>query len=78
VGFILSVLGSAILAAVLNRVLGQKYAHGLVKTIQWRDMLRSVAVGVCMAAGGFLVARLHLHVFDKWYLRRGRIQSLPR
>jgi len=76
--FILSAIGMALLAFVLNRVLGHKYGKGVMRAIQWRDTLRSVVVGVCMATGGFVVARLHLHIFDKWYLRYGSIRSLPR
>ena len=66
------------LAAALNRLLGYTYGRDVMKAIRWRDTLRSVVVGVCMAFGGFVVARVHLHVFDKWYLRFGKIRSLPR
>jgi hypothetical protein len=31
-----------------------------------------------MAFGGFVVARVHLHVFDTWYLRYGKTRDLPR
>jgi hypothetical protein len=78
VGLFILIAIMAIIAAVLNRVLGRKKERRVMKTMQRRDTLRSVAVGVCMAAEGLLVARLHLHVFDRWYLRYGRIQSLPR
>lgn len=75
---ILSAIGTALLGFVINRVLGERRGRAVLKAIQWRDTLRSVFVGVCMALGGFLVARVHLHLFDKWFLRYGRIGSLPR
>jgi len=74
----MSAIGTAILAAVLNRLLGHRYGRGVMKAIQWRDTLRSVVVGVCMAFGGFVVARVHLHIFDMWYLSYGKVRNLPR
>ena len=75
---ILLAIGTAMLTAVLNRTLGHKYGGGVMKAIRWRDTLRSVVVGVCMAFGGFVVARVHLHIFDKWYLSLGKSRHLPR
>lgn len=75
----LSVLGAvamAIATMVLNRLLGQKYAGGVLKVVQWRDTVRSVLIGIGMATVGFLIARVHLRVFDKWYLRYGSIRTL--
>ena len=34
-------------------------------------MLKSIAAGIAMSVAGFQVARLHLHVSDKLYLRYG-------
>lgn len=73
---ILGAIAAAVLAVVVNRVFGHRYGGSIMKVIQWRDTLRSVALGLCMAAGGFLVARLHLHVFDRWYLRYGKVDRL--
>jgi len=69
---ILVAIGAALLAAALNRVLGYTYGRGVMRAIRWRDTPRSVVVGACMTLGGFAVARIHLHVFDRWYLDAGR------
>src|SRR5262249_51885026 len=61
----------ALLAFVLDRVLGERFGSAVMKAIKWRETLRSILVGLSLAAGGFLVARLHLHLFDRWYLRAG-------
>jgi hypothetical protein len=76
--FLLAWAGGMALTFVANRVLGRRYGRAATKVIRWRETLRSVAIGVAMAFGGFLLARLHLHVFDKEYLRYGRVRSLPR
>jgi hypothetical protein len=49
-----------------------------MKAIQWRETLRSVLVGLCMATGGFVIARVHLHAFDRLFLRIGRLERLPK
>lgn len=72
----LATAASALLAVVANRVFGQRYGSGITKAVRWRDTLRSIAVGVCMALGGFLIARVHLLVFDKLYLRYGNVKRL--
>ena len=75
-GFLLITAATALLAFVLNRIFGRRLGSGVMKTIRWQDTLRSVVIGVGMAAGGFIVARLHLHIFDKWYLRYGQLDRL--
>lgn len=73
---ILGTIGLATVSVVLNRLLGHNYAGGLMRVIRWRDTVRSVVIGVCMATVGFVIARLHLYVFDKWYLRYGGIRTI--
>jgi predicted acylesterase/phospholipase RssA len=68
----------ALSAYVLERVLGERYGSGVMKAIRWRETLRSLLVGASLALGGFLVARLHLHVFDRWYLFAGSLERLPK
>ena len=63
----------AFLAFVVNRVAGRKYGSAIMRVVQWRDTVRSVVVGVSMATVGFLIARAHLHVFDPWFLRYGKV-----
>ena len=49
----------------------------LVMQIVWfRQTLLKIAFGVGMAFFGFLVARLHLHVFNPLYLRLGSLRNL--
>lgn len=45
----------------------------LLTLVQYRKTLRQVLFSLLFAAGGFLVARLHLVLFDRWYLWWGSI-----
>ena len=49
----------------------------LVMKIVWvRQTLMKIAFGIGMSVFGFLVARLHLHVFNPLYLRLGSMQRI--
>ncbi|MBI2925407.1 MAG: hypothetical protein HYY24_06850 [Verrucomicrobia bacterium] len=48
----------------------------LVKAIRFRKTFQSILLGFGMATLGFLLARVHLHWFDRWFLRRGRLARL--
>jgi predicted acylesterase/phospholipase RssA len=74
--FALTAAGAALLAVVVKRLFGERYGRGILKAIHWRDTLRSIVIGLCMAGGGFIVARVHLHLFDRLYLRLGKLDRL--
>ena len=65
-------IGVALLAVLVSYVFGK-----LVMRIVWlRQTLTKIAVGIGMSVIGFLLARLHLHVFNVLYLRLGKIERL--
>lgn len=41
--------------------------------VRYRKTLSAVILGVAMMTAGFLLARLHLHVFDRLFLWQGRV-----
>lgn len=46
------------------------------KILQYRKTAAEIVIGIGMATIGFLLARLHLHVFDRLFLWQGRLQRL--
>jgi hypothetical protein len=50
----------------------------LAKVLNYRKTLQQILVGLGMATVGFLLARLHLHVFDKIFLWQGRLARANR
>jgi len=46
------------------------------KLINYKKTVTEILIGIGMATLGFLAARLHLHVFDKLFLKQGRLQAL--
>jgi hypothetical protein len=65
-------IGSTVLTFVVAAIFGK-----LVMKIVWfRQTLMNILFGIVMSLFGFLVARLHLHVFNPLYLRLGEIRRL--
>ena len=56
------------------------YAFGktVVGIVRWRDTLSRIAVGIAMSLAGCLLARLHLIVFDRLFLRLGNLEEFQK
>jgi len=65
--------GRDLLLAAGGLVLSLSGFGVLNKVLKYRKTVREVAFGIGMATVGFLLARLHLHVFDRLFLRQGRL-----
>lgn len=59
---------------VATFAIGLTGAGWILKVLHYRKTLQQIAFGVGMATCGFLAARLHLHVFDRMFLRQGRVR----
>ena len=57
---------------VLTAVLGK----WVMRIVRFRETLSKILIGIGMSSLGFLLARLHLHVFDKIYLWFGRLDRI--
>lgn len=48
------------------------------RVVRWRDTAWLIALGVAMAALGWILARIHLHIFDPWFLRGGSLETFKK
>src|SRR5205085_87357 len=71
---VVSVLGYIALSTWLGKV----PARVLKRIMHWRETLIRIAFGVAMCTLGWLVARVHLHVFDRLYLWHGKLKRFPK
>jgi hypothetical protein len=62
-----------LITAALAAAVGSIFGKNLVRVVRFQDTLRQIAVGIALCIAGWLIGGLHLLVFDKMYLRRGRI-----
>jgi predicted acylesterase/phospholipase RssA len=71
----LGAVGLALLTFILTQAATMILGKNAMRLIKLRSTLIRVAVSVGVAALGWLAARLHLHVFDKMFLKRGSLQA---
>lgn len=50
------------------------FGKWVMRIVRFRDTLSKIFIGIGMSVFGFLLARLHLHVFDRIYLWFGRLE----
>ena len=75
--FALWSIGLVLLSTVIAVIIGRARGKRIMKLIRWRDTLAYIASGIMMSLFGWLFARLHLHLFDRWFLRHGKIERFP-
>lgn len=65
---------------VMALTAGAAYVIGenLVRVVRFRDTLQQILIGLGMCGGGFLIARLHLGLFDRLYLKLGEVEQLKK
>lgn len=73
-----TLLGVAALAYVARAIAGRRWGGLVARVVRPRELVQGVAIGLAMCLGGFLLARIHLHVFDRLYLRIGRLARFRR
>lgn len=61
-------------ATVLATVAATLFGKTAVRLVRYRATLMQVGVGLGMLTLGWLIARLHLHAFDRLYLRWGALR----
>jgi predicted acylesterase/phospholipase RssA len=75
---IVSFVGVMALTVVLNAAFGKARGRHVLCAIRWRDTLKDIAIGIVMSLAGWVLARLHLLVFDPLYLRSGKLDRLSK
>jgi len=64
-------IGTTAAALIAGAIVGKK----VMRMVRYRDTLTEIAIGIAMSLLGWLVARIHLHVFDRWFLLIGRVRD---
>ena len=67
----LGMIGSSIVVFALGSIFGKV----VMRIVRFKDTLMEIVMGVGMALAGWVVARLHLHVFDRLFLLKGRMKN---
>ena len=67
----LGMIGTSLLFFIVGLFVGKT----ILGIVRFRETFSQIAIGVGMALVGWILARMHLHVFDKWYLRAGSMRK---
>jgi len=68
----LGTIGSTVAVLIAGGIFGKT----VMRMVRYRETLTEIAIGVGMSLFGWIIARIHLHIFDRWYLRAGRVDKL--
>lgn len=66
----LGTIGTTVTMLIAGAFVGKK----VMGVVRYRDTLTEIAIGIGMSLLGWIFARIHLHVFDRWYLRSGMMK----
>lgn len=69
-------IGVWLTGVIFFAVLGYIFGRTIVRVVRWRDTLTRIGLGIGIGLFGWFAARIHLHVFDKMFLKRGNLNSL--
>ena len=67
----LGTIGTTVAVLLAGAIVGKT----VMRAVQYRETVIQIAIGVGMALLGWILARIHLHVFDRLYLRAGRVKD---
>jgi predicted acylesterase/phospholipase RssA len=56
-------------------ILGAIFGKTVMQIVRYRETLTQIALGVVMALAGWILARIHLHIFDRLFLLKGRLKT---
>jgi hypothetical protein len=66
----LGMIGTSVLFLIIGLFVGKT----ILRIVNFRETLTQIAIGIGMSILGWAVARLHLHVFDRWFLNYGSMK----
>jgi predicted acylesterase/phospholipase RssA len=65
-----------LLMRILTSLLGDFLAGNVLLLVRWKDTLRRIVMAALLSTIGFLVAVIHLYIFDKRFLTLGTLRAV--
>jgi hypothetical protein len=75
---LLTLTWGSVAIVALTALIGKILSPSARRLFRYQKTLQDALLGFGMATLGWLVAGLHLHVFDRWFLWQGRVRHLLR
>ncbi len=67
----LGMIGTSLLFFIIGLFVGKT----ILRIVNFRETFTQILIGIGMALVGCILARIHLHIFDRLYLRKGQIKT---
>jgi predicted acylesterase/phospholipase RssA len=67
----LGTIGSGLIVFLAGLFVGKT----ILRIVRFRETFSQIIIGIAMALVGWILARIHLHIFDRLYLRKGQIKT---
>jgi hypothetical protein len=67
-----------ILTRILTSLFGDYLGRKAIRIVRWKSTLRRLVILIFISTIGFLVALVHLYIFDKLFLRLGSMETLQK
>lgn len=64
-------IGTTVAVLILGTILGKT----VMRVVRYRDTLMQIVLGVAMALVGWIFVCIHLHIFDRLFLRKGQLKN---
>ncbi|HEX6291488.1 MAG TPA: tetratricopeptide repeat-containing protein [Herpetosiphonaceae bacterium] len=74
----LGLISAWLLAATLTALVTYFLGKNAARVIHWRETLLRIAIGIGMCLLGWIVIRIQLHIFDRWFLKLGSLAAFQR
>jgi predicted acylesterase/phospholipase RssA/MinD-like ATPase involved in chromosome partitioning or flagellar assembly len=73
---LISMFGVYLVLRIADSLVRDRLGKQILLVVRWKDTLRRIAVGVIVSTVGFALAVLHLYIFDKRFLKLGRLSTV--
>ncbi len=74
-GQVLARLSASVLLSAFTVAVAHYFGQTVASLVRFRETLWRIVAGIVMCLGGWLVARVHLWFFDRWFLRIGSLEK---
>ena len=71
-----SFVALTLVAMLLKKVFGDRVGATIIRVARYKETLKRIAIGLGMGLVGWLVAWIHLGIFDKLFLKWGKVEHI--
>ena len=75
-GWVGGTVALALVALLLKKIFGDRMGATIMQAARYKETLKKIAIGFVMGTVGWVVAWIHLGIFDKMFLKWGEVDHI--